>query len=226
MERLASLGYTLYSVQTTQPGLDIPTHYSFVPGFQFRERTRLATIGMLTGRHIVEQEPPEQGAHKLDLLEALAPQKYVIPFFRGQIFLKQEQPEEAAHFFAQAEALQPNTENKAMSAFYQAYCLTMQAKWSEALGHLDRAILLQNDVKEYYNLRGVAYFKQKKFESALVNFQAALALDAGSAMDMANMGMCYKHLGKKQEATTFLREAVTMDASIEFAWEHLLELTS
>ncbi|MDD2219120.1 MAG: YcaO-like family protein [Desulfoplanes sp.] len=226
MERLASLGYTLYSVQTTQPGLDIPTHYSCVPGFQFRERTRLATIGMLTGRHIVEQEPPEQGAHKLDLLEALAPQKYVIPFFRGQIFLKQEQPEEAAHFFAQAEALQPDTENKAMSAFYQAYCLTMQAKWSEALGHLDRAILLQNDVKEYYNLRGVAYFKQKKFESALVNFQAALALDAGSAMDMANMGMCYKHLGKKQEATTFLREAVTMDASIEFAWEHLLELTS
>ena len=223
---MASQRYTLYSVQTTQPGLDVPTHYSFVPGFQFRERTPLASIGMLTGRHIVEQEPLDQGAHKLDLLEALSPQKHFIPFFRGQIALKQEDPACAAPFFAQAETLQPDPENKAMSAFYQAYCLTTQEQWPEAVGHLDRAIDLQNDVKEYYNLRGVAYFKQKKFESALANFQAALHLDAGSAMDMANMGLCYKNLGKKQEATTFLQEAVTMDASIEFAWEHLLELTS
>lgn len=226
MANLASLGYTLYSVQTTQPGLDIPTHYSFVPGFQFRERTPLATIGMLTGRHIVEQEPLELSAHKLDQLESLAPQKYFIPFFRGQIALKQENLQYAASCFAQAEPLQPDPENKAMSAFYQAYCLTITEQWSEAIGHLDRAIALQNDVKEYYNLRGVAYFKQHDFASALDNFREALNLDAGSAMDMANMGVCYKQLGKKQEATTFLQEAVTMDASIEFAWEHLLELTS
>jgi ribosomal protein S12 methylthiotransferase accessory factor len=181
---------------------------------------------MLTGRHIVEQEPLELSAHKLDQLESLAPQKYFIPFFRGQIALKQENLQYAASCFAQAEPLQPDPENKAMSAFYQAYCLTITEQWSEAIGHLDRAIALQNDVKEYYNLRGVAYFKQHDFASALDNFREALNLDAGSAMDMANMGVCYKQLGKKQEATTFLQEAVTMDASIEFAWEHLLELTS
>ena len=226
LAHLADQGYTVYSVQTTQTGLDIPTHYSFIPGFDFRERTPLTSMGMLTGKHIVEHESPGQAACKLAQLETLCPQGHFIPFFQGQIALKQDDPKAAEAAFARAEGFQPDAENRAMAAFYQAYALTLQEKWAAAIPHLDRAIALQNDVAEYYNLRGVSFFKQKKFEEASRNFQAVLALDAGSAMDMANLGLCHKELGEKQQAVHFLQEAVTMDATIEFAWKHLLDLTS
>ncbi len=226
LRALKTLGYTVYSVETTRPALGIPTHYSFIPGFEFRERTPFASLGMLTGKHMVEHESPERAARQLTQLEALCPRGHFVPFFQGQIALKLEKPEQAAVAFARAEPLQPDAENRALSAFYQAYALTLQNKWETAVPHLDRAIDLQDDVAEYYNLRGVSCFKQKKFEEAIQNFQAVLALDAGSAMDMANLGLCHKELGNKQQAVHFLQEAVTMDASIEFAWKHLLDMTS
>ena len=223
---LGKQGYSVYSVATTVEALGIPTHYTFVPGFSFRERTSYASLGMLTGKKILETASPDDIEDKLDRLDELCPEAHFLPFFRAQLALNQGSPEMAAVLFALSEDLQPDDENRAMSAFYQAHCLTMQEQWTEAIPHLERAISLQEDVKEYHNLYGVSLFKLGSFADAAGCFQKALALAAGSAMDMANLGLCHEKTGKTDQAIACLQEAVTMDPTIEFAWKHLVDLAS
>jgi ribosomal protein S12 methylthiotransferase accessory factor len=223
---LAERGYTVYTLSTTLDCLGIPSHYTFIPGFSFRERTAHASLGMLTGKRILETTSPEEIETKLARLEELCPEAHFLPFFRAQLALNQEDYQTAQALFALSEEIQPDDENRAMSAFYQGHCLTLQEEWAEAIPHLTRAISLQNDVKEYHNLHGVSLFKLGNFADAARCFQKAMALDAGSAMDMANLGLCYEKTGQTDRAIACLQEAVTMDPSIEFAWEHLVNMAS
>ncbi len=223
---LAEKGYTVYTLATTLESLGIPTHYTVIPGFSFRERSAHASIGMLTGKRILETTAPDEIETQLERLEKLCPGAHFLPFFRAQFALNQDNPQIALALFALSEDVQPDDENRAMSAFYQGHCLTLQEQWAEAIPHLIRAISLQEDVKEYHNLHGVCLFKLGNFADAARCFEKALALDAGSAMDMANLGLCYKNTGQIDQALAYLQEAVTMDPSIEFAWEHLVNLAS
>ncbi|MBT8762653.1 YcaO-like family protein [Desulfohalobiaceae bacterium Ax17] len=222
--RLASLGFRLYSISTSHPELGIATHYNIIPGFRFRERTKNASLGLFVGRIIAEEEEPQLALKKLDTLAEIYPQSYFIPFFKGLAFLRLNKLELAADHFAKSEPLQPDNEEKGLAAFYYAYTLTQAGRWSEALPHLDRAIALSPDVKEYYNLRGVALFKQKEFEQAAKNFQEALNLDQGSAVDLANLGLCYKFLGQKEKAIELLSEALKLEPNLDFANKQLNEL--
>ncbi|PIE68934.1 MAG: hypothetical protein CSA21_05240 [Deltaproteobacteria bacterium] len=223
---LADQGYSVYSVATTVTTLGIPSHYTFVPGFAFRERTPSASLGMLTGKHILATCSPDEAEGLLNRLEGLCPQAHFLPFFQAQLAASQGDHTRAFHLFALSEGLQPDEEQRALAAFYQGHCLTLQEDWAGAVPHLERAVSLQQDVKEYHNLHGVALFKLGHFDHAASCFQKALALDPGSAMDMANLGLCYEKTGKTDQAITCLEEAVSIDPSIEFAWKHLMELTS
>jgi ribosomal protein S12 methylthiotransferase accessory factor len=226
VKALAEQGYAVYTLATTLESLGIPTHYTFIPGFSFRERTPHASLGMLTGKRILETTSLDEVEMQLDHLEKLCPGAHFLPFFRAQLALNQGNLQMALTLFARSEDVQPDDENRAMSAFYQGHCLTLQEQWSEAILHLTRAISLQEDVKEYHNLHGVCLFKLGNFAQAARCFSKALALDAGSAMDMANLGLCYQNTGQIDQALACLQEAVTMDPSIEFAWEHLVNLAS
>ena len=89
---------------------------------------------------------------------------------------------------------------------------------------LDRAIGLCPEVKEYFNLRGVAHFKAGRFEAAAADFAAALELDSGSAMDLANLGLCQARLGNGPLAEHYLEAALKLDPSITFARDELAAL--
>jgi len=220
---LKHMGYNLYSVSTMHPDLEIPTNYSFVPGFLFRERTPRASIGMFVGRILAEEEEPFAGG-KLEQLKKIYPDASFIPFYQGMNLLMQEAHEEASYYFARAEAVQPDSESRALSAFYFAYALSRLDRWPEIIEHLTRAIELDPLVKEYFNLRGVAYFKQKDYEPAISDFQKVLKLDSGSVMDMFNLAMCYKELGRKQAAAEMLQKALEMDPGFTKARKCLEEI--
>jgi len=221
---LRDLGFSLYTVETTHPKLAIPTNYSFVPGFQFRERSRQAGLGLFVGRKLAECADPEEAVQGLMALSQVYPGAHFIPFFEGLAALNAGDALLAFHKFQAAEPSQPDEEDKALCAFYAAYALTLRQKWEEAVPHLERAIALSPEVKEYYNLRGVARFKQSKYADAAVDFRAALNLDSGSAMDLANLGLCHKYLGEAEPAMDYLREALRLDPSLDFARKHLVEL--
>jgi ribosomal protein S12 methylthiotransferase accessory factor len=222
--RLKDQGFTFFSVDTTVPELGIPANYNFVPGFLFRERTPMASLGLFVGRMLAEEADPEEALAGLEVLQEIYPDAHYLPFFRGLVALRQGEIDQAASWFAHAEPLQPEADDQGLAAFYQAYALSQQGQWAETIPHLDRAVQHCPEVKEYFNLRGVAYFKQQEYAGAAANFELALALDSGSAMDLANLGLCHKFMNNADKARELLGEALTLDPSLEFARTHLSEL--
>ncbi len=222
--RLKSQGFTFFSVDTTVPELGISANYNFVPGFLFRERTPMASLGLFVGRVLAEDMDPEEALAGLEVLQEIYPDAHYLPFFRGLVALRQGEIDQAASWFARAEPLQPEADDRGLAAFYQAYALSQQGQWTETIPHLDRAVTHCPEVKEYFNLRGVAYFKQQQYAGAAANFELALALDSGSAMDLANLGLCHKFMNNADKARELLGEALALDPSLEFARTHLSEL--
>ena len=49
-------------------------------------------------------------------------------------------------------------------------------------------------------------------------------VDKGSVMDLANLGLCEKFLGQKEDAMEHLAAALEVDPSLDFARTHLEEL--
>jgi ribosomal protein S12 methylthiotransferase accessory factor len=217
-------GNTLFSVDTRHPDLMVTANYNFVPGFDFRERTPNRSIGLFVGRILAEDVEFDEALEGLDVIEDIYPDAYFIPFFRGLLALRMGDPLFAADMFAVAEPLQPADEERALAAFYQAYALSQVEDWENTIEHLDRAIELDRECKEFFNLRGVAHFKGKRYQQASEDFQASLDIDSGSPHDLANLGLCHKFMGNRQEAFDYLKAALDMDPSLEYARTHYDEL--
>lgn len=221
---LTAQGLQCLSVNMTLPELGLPAHYNIVPGMAFRERDRHASLGLFIGRQLAEDAPAEEAREGLALLEQAYPGAHFVPFFQGLFHLREGEYLAAAACFEEAEPLQPDDEARALAAFYQGYVWSLLEDWGGSEPCLDRALALTEEVKEYFNLRGVARFKQGRFEEAAGDFEAALRLDKGSAIDLANLGLCKKHMGLHEDACELLRAAVAIDAGLEFAAQALRQL--
>ena len=217
-------GDILYSVDTRHPDLMVTANYNFVPGFDFRERTPNRSIGLFVGRILAEDADFDEALEGLDVIEEIYPGAYFLPFFRGLLALRMGDPLHAAAQFEEAEPLQPADEERALAAFYQAYALSQIEDWESAVEHLDRAIELDDECKEFFNLRGVSHFKGGRYEEAATDFRTSLDIDSGSPHDLANLGLCHKFMGREQEAIDYLRAALDMDPTLEYAQTHLDEL--
>ena len=224
-EGLDNQGYQLLAVETSQPELGLSAAYTFVPGFGFRERDLHASLGLFTGRKLAEDVDPVLAQAGLGVLEDIYPSAHFTPFFQGLLALRMGDPLAALEHFARAEPLQPDADSKGLAAFYQAHALQYLEDWEAMLPHLDRAVTACPEVKEYFNLRGVAKFKLQRYTIAAEDFARALDLDRGSAMDLANLGICHKFMGRHESAKDYLSSALELDPSLEFARNHLEELT-
>jgi ribosomal protein S12 methylthiotransferase accessory factor len=223
-EALTALGHPVLTVDTTHPELGLAANYTMIPGFAFRERTPAASLGLFTGRLLAEEAEPAAADAGLARLAELYPSAPFVPFFEGLLSLRLGEAQAAVAQFACAEALQALPEDRALAAFYQAFALSRLEKWEAVEAPLTRAIAEGPEVKEYRNLRGVGRFKAGRYAAAAADFTAALALDAGSAMDLANLGLCQMHLGQTELAIRHLGAALDLDPSLAFAREHLERL--
>jgi ribosomal protein S12 methylthiotransferase accessory factor len=221
---LSRQGFSLFSVDTTHPELMIPAAYTIVPGFLFRERTPEASLGLFVGRILAEEQPVEIALAGLEVIGQVYPQAPFLPFFHGMLRLRSGDSELAHSHFLEAAEVQRTAQDRALALFYAGHALTAQERWPEAIPILDMAIEQDPLVQEYFNLRGVARYRCSEFENAARDFQQALNLNAGSAMEYANLGMCYKGMGRMAMAADFLSLALEIDSSLEFAREALMEL--
>ncbi len=224
IQGLHAKGYPVYAISTKHPELSIPTHYCIVPGLAFRERDKNQSLGLFVGRLLVEEYPEDMALAGLSLLEEFYPRAHFLPFFQGMLALRQEDFANAHSLFALAEPLQPESDAKGLAAFYAGYTLTLAAAWQEALPFLAKAAQHCPDMKEYNNLLGVAHFKLQDYALAAEAFKQVLHIDKGSAIDIANLGLCHKFMGNTEEAKHFLSIAIELDPSLEFAQKHLEEL--
>ncbi len=79
---LEEQGYTLYTVDTTHPELGVPANYNFVPGFDFRERTPHASLGLFVGRILSEKVALDIAGDGLDVISDIYGDPYFVPFLR------------------------------------------------------------------------------------------------------------------------------------------------
>ena len=221
---LEEQGFHLYTVETTHPELGVAANYNFVPGFKFRERTERASLGLFVGRILAEEVDLDLGDKGLRILADVTPGAPYLPFFQGLLSLRQDRPEAAMDLFAKAASEQPNSEDEGLAVFYQGYAASQLGRWDTVQSYVSQAIALSPEVKEYYNLRGVARFKAGDYAQAAEDFEAALRLDSGSAMDLANLGLCHKFMGHGQAAREFLGQALEMDPGLDFVREHLRDM--
>lgn len=221
---LRNQGFTLYTVETTQPELGVSANYNIVPGFRFRERTPRASLGMFVGRILAEEADEDAARQGLEVLARICPGQAYLPMHRGLLALRRGEVQEAMEHFGEAESAQHDHEDQALAVFYRAYAHTRLDQWGHAEPLLGKAIALCPEVKEYYNLRGVARFKSGSYADAAGDFEAALVLDSGSVMDLANLGLCHKFLGHRDAAIEFLSKALEMDPGLDFAREHLAQI--
>ncbi|MDE5833634.1 MAG: YcaO-like family protein [Desulfovibrio sp.] len=214
--------FEVYAVETTRPDLGIPAHWCVAPGLKFRERARDASLGMFVGRKLAESGDPEKARAGLRVIGAICPGAAYLPFFQGLIALSEGAP--ATSFFIEAYPLQTDPDSRALTAFYAGYSLTRQDDWRMALPWLSRATADCPQSKDYWNLLGAALYKLKNYERAEECFNRALKIDKGSAIDLANRGVCRLYLGRPDEATKDLEIALSLDPSLDFARARLEEL--
>ncbi len=214
----------VYAVRTTRADLRIPAHYTIVPGLSFRERDRHQSIGLFTGRKLVEECDGEQAEKGLAVIEKAYPGAHFLPFFRGMLAMRADDHEAAQAFFKKALPLQPDADAGGLVAFYHGYVDTLRGRWKESVPMLEKAFTLCPEMKEYGNLLGVARFKTGDHARAAEAFRAVLKIDKGSAMDLANLGMCEAKLGDRDNASRHLKAALELDASLAFARERLKKL--
>jgi ribosomal protein S12 methylthiotransferase accessory factor len=223
--RLFALDFNLFSVSTMHQDLKIPANFNFIPGFRFRERASNACLGLITGRILAEETDPMEALKGLEILSGLYPGACFIPFFQGMAWMRINDHNQALIHFNQALDIPSDDESKALCAFYSAYTLSLKDSWEEAIPFLDMAISLDSLAKEYFNLRGVGFFKQNKFEQAARDFKKALSLDSGSATDLANLGLCYQKNGQNSAAAEMLSKALEIDPTLCYARKSLDEMT-
>jgi ribosomal protein S12 methylthiotransferase accessory factor len=78
---------------------------------------------------------------------------------------------------------------------------------------------------EAHHLLGFCHFKLEQYQEAVDCFEKAIELDHGSAIDYANLGINLQRLGHRKEAAYVLKQALELDASLDFAAKALEELS-
>jgi ribosomal protein S12 methylthiotransferase accessory factor len=220
---LRELGYSLYAFDATDPELGLPAHYNFVPGFAFRERPCLG-LGRLVGRRLAEEGDPDDSARRMQRLDELLGPAPWIDFQRGLLALRRGNPAQAEELFARSWEGQATAEDQALAVFYLGYAQSRQERWAEVRDSVSRALELDPASHAYFNLRGVSLFKAGDYRAAAEDFKAALALDAGSAWDLANLGVCLDRLGESDEAVIKLIAALELDPDMDFARRNLEDI--
>jgi ribosomal protein S12 methylthiotransferase accessory factor len=127
---LKAHGLTLYAVDTTNFMTEVPSHYSFAPGLQFRQRDANASVGLFVGRVLAEEENPEKAVPALAVLDQLYGGAPFTPFFMGTLALRTGDLVAARSSFAAAIPLQQGEDARGMACFYLGYSYTQSGMWN------------------------------------------------------------------------------------------------
>jgi ribosomal protein S12 methylthiotransferase accessory factor len=223
---LAKRDMEVFIVNTMHPELKMPSIYTIVPGAHFRERASSRNAGLFAAKLMAElvTDPIESNRHLLNM-QKLLPDAYYIEFYLGRNLLSLFRYEEALKHFNQALAKNPSEEDIHYIYSYIGSCLKDLEKYSEAISILEKGAKLDNTRPDIHNMLGFCYFKLGEYQTAISHFSKTIELNPASAIDYANLGVNYRKLEKTEEAIKFFEIALALDPSIEFARDHLSQLT-
>jgi ribosomal protein S12 methylthiotransferase accessory factor len=224
IEALSDRKFDVYVVDVCHPILGIPAFYTIIPGTRFRERAAHSSVGMIIAKIITETHTPDRAIELLQRFDDLLPNKYYLQFYMGQIHQNQEDYGTALVFLNKALDLEPPAEDLASVYTYLGVCHKEMGHYELARKVLEKGHQVDPERTDTLNLLGFCHYKLGRHEQAIACFEKLIALDPSSAIDYANIASNYRAMGKKSEAIEYYQLALTLDAGIEFAREHLLQL--
>jgi tetratricopeptide (TPR) repeat protein len=148
----------------------------------------------------------------------------VMLYYSGLCDVGEERLESALSEFRAAEQAEPPREDLGAVLCYTGFCLKELGRYAEAIGVLERAVVVDPDEIGIHSLLGYCYYKAARPAEAVRCFQRAVQLDPRSAIDYASLASNLRDLGRTDEAIATYRKALSLDPSIGFARENLQRL--
>ncbi len=223
---LEKLDMEVFIINTMHKELQVPTIYTIIPGAHFRERSRSQDAAMFAAKLVAEliEDPLESNNHLMHMRD-IVPNAYYIEFYLGRNLLNIGDLENALPHFEKALSMNPNEEDLPYIYSYIGNCLKDLGRYEEAIANLNKGNEVDTERPDIHNMLGFCHFKMGKHEEAIAAFLRTVELNPASAIDYANLGINYHMLGNKEEAVKFLDLALALDPTIEFARNHLEEMT-
>ncbi len=227
LESLKKLDMEVYIVNTVHPKLQMSTIYTIIPGAHFRERSRSSNAGLFAAKLLAEliPDPMESSKHLLRMQEHL-PEAYFIEFYLGRNLLTLENPTAALDHFKKALTMKPNEEDLPYIYSYMGNCLKDLEEYNHAIDILEKGTALDNTRPDLHNMLGFCHFKLGEYENAVSHFSKTVELNPASAIDYANLGVNYRKLDQIDEAKKYFKLALSLDPTIEFARDHLAQMST
>lgn len=214
---LSRINLDVFVVDVTHPDIGIPAVYVLIPGTHFLERTRntgvifhLAKVAALYGE-------PWDALLALNSLDEAFPERFDVNFFLGLTQSNLAQPGAALMHFQKSLELGPPAQEIPNIYVHLGECHKDLEDYPRAADCLEQAIALSPDLQEAHHLLGFCFYKLEKFEDAVNCFEKVIELDPGSAIDYANLGINLLRLGHEKEGAYVLKQALELDASLDFA---------
>ena len=225
LSALAANDMEVLAINTMHSQLAIPAFYTIIPGAHFRERSLGTSVAMFSAKHIFENKPAKEAILELAAMDKVLPSKYYVHFYLGACNLAINDPKTAHTFLKRALTLNPTRQDIPSIYSYLGVALKEMGEYRQALANLLEGEKLDNRRTDIYNLMGFCHFKLKEHERAIEDFKKVIEHDPSSAIDYANIASNYRQMGEKEKAIHYYQMALTLDDTIQFAREHLQELT-
>ena len=225
LSALAANNMDVLAINTMHSQLVIPAFYTIIPGAHFRERSLGTSVAMFSAKHIFENRPTKEAILELEAMDKVLPGKYYVHFYLGASNLAINDPKTALTSLRRALTLNPTRQDIPSIYSYLGVALKEMGEYRQALANLQEGVKLDSCRTDIYNLMGFCHFKLKEHEKAIRDFKKVIELDPSSAIDYANIASNYRQMGEKQKAIRYYQMAITLDDTIQFAREHLQELT-
>jgi outer membrane protein OmpA-like peptidoglycan-associated protein/tetratricopeptide (TPR) repeat protein len=143
------------------------------------------------------------------------PQPIYKPYFRNlaMVQYKLGAYDDAIKNYSTASTLDlaDTIEPKNYRIFYdRSFAYLMKVDFTNAIGDLNKAIVMNEADKEPIYQRGVVYKKTSQYQSAINDFTKCVQLDAKDAEAFGNRGKCYMELSNYKEAIADFKKAATL----------------
>ncbi len=141
--------------------------------------------------HIRLEEWPDARGH----LQQSGGPSAAIAFNLGVCDVNDNQAERALGHFDRALEIGPPDEDLGRIRFFRGFCLKQLERFEEAVDDLSLSIKIEEPELAHHNSLGFCLFKLGRHREAVASFEKAVAVDPGSAVDWANIGVNLERAG-------------------------------
>ena len=159
------------------------------------------------GQGYLRNNQPGKAQSALEQALTVDPQSAEVLYLLAQAETDQRKDVEALELLVRARKLAPQNTDILL---LMARLSMKQGFYEDAIPVLNDAIKLAPRRPELHAALGESYFTIGKTEAALEEFKSLLQLDS-SSQSYAFMGLCYRHLGKFEEAKQYFQRALKAD---------------